>query len=125
MRRLKRLGRRLLVVLLGVATVWLILVLFFDVADRRLPLVLALAATYGLAAYVILPRAIRLGVRMTDEQRQRLHDNMQEMIEDILTDHGMRPVIKISGTPLLVVAANADAGATGPARSGRLARAGA
>jgi hypothetical protein len=69
MRRLKRLGRRLLVVLLGVATVWLILVLFFDVADRRLPLVLALAATYGLAAYDILPRAIRLGVRILNTGR--------------------------------------------------------
>jgi hypothetical protein len=69
--------------------------------------------------------SIRLGIRMSDEQRQRLHDNMQEMIEDILTDHGMRPVIKSSGAPLLVVAANADAGATAPARSGRLAQAGA
>jgi hypothetical protein len=54
--------------------------------------------------------AIRLGIRMTDEQRQRIHDNMQEMIEDILTDYGMRPVAKISGTPLIVVAANADVG---------------
>jgi hypothetical protein len=69
--------------------------------------------------------SIRLGIRMTDEQRQRLHDTMQEMIEDILTDYGMRPVIKISGTPLIVVAANADAGATARARSGRLAQAGA
>jgi hypothetical protein len=47
------------------------------------------------------------------------------MIEDILTDYGMRPVIKISGTPLIVVAANADAGATDRTRSGRLAHAGA
>jgi hypothetical protein len=57
--------------------------------------------------------SIRLGIRMTDEQRQRLHDHMQEMIEDILTDYGMRPVIKISGTPLIVVTASADAGPTG------------
>jgi hypothetical protein len=64
MRQLKLFGRRLLVFGLGVATVWLIFVVFFDVADRRLPLLLALAATYGVAAYIILPRAIRLGVRI-------------------------------------------------------------
>jgi hypothetical protein len=61
--------------------------------------------------------SIRLGIRMTDEQTQRIHDNMQEMIEDIFTDYGMRPVIRTSGAPLIVVAANADAGPT--ARSGR------
>ncbi len=65
MRRLKRLLQRLLVLAIGAATVWLILVVFFDVADRRLPLVLALAATYGIAAYLIIPRAIRLGARLT------------------------------------------------------------
>jgi hypothetical protein len=47
---------------------------------------------------------------MTDEQRQRIRDEMQEMIEDILTDYGMRPVTKVSGAPLIVVAANADIG---------------
>jgi hypothetical protein len=55
---------------------------------------------------------IRLGIRMTDEQRQRIHDNMQEMIEDILTDYGMRPVTRVSGGPLIFVAASADAGST-------------
>jgi hypothetical protein len=57
-----------------------------------------------------LAMSIRLGIRMTDEQRQRIRDEMQEMIEDILTDYGMRPVTKISGAPLLVVATNADVG---------------
>ncbi|MDR7039208.1 hypothetical protein J2X36_003981 [Methylobacterium sp. BE186] len=61
MQRLKLLGQRLLIAVLGLVTVWLILVLFYDVADRRLPLVLALASTYAAAAYLILPRAIRLG----------------------------------------------------------------
>ena len=56
--------------------------------------------------------SIRLGIRMTDEQTQRIHDNMQEMIEDIFTDYGMRPVTRISGAPLIIVAANADAGPT-------------
>lgn len=64
MRRLKLLGQRTLVAVLGLVTVWLILVLFYDVADRRLPLVLALASTYAASAYLILPRAIRLGARI-------------------------------------------------------------
>ena len=55
---------------------------------------------------------IRLGIRMSDQQTQRIQDNMQEMIEDIFTDHGMRPVTRVSGAPLIVVAANADAGPT-------------
>jgi hypothetical protein len=59
-----------------------------------------------------LVMSIRLGIRMTDEQRQRIHDNMQDMIEDILTDYGMRSDIKVSGTPLITVAASADAGST-------------
>lgn len=50
----------------------------------------------------------RLGIRMTDEQKQRIHENMQETIEDILTDHGMRPITKTSGAPLVVVATSAD-----------------
>ncbi|WP_336491099.1 LssY C-terminal domain-containing protein [Methylobacterium nigriterrae] len=69
MRRLKRLGQRALVAILGLVTVWLILVLFYDVADRRLPLVLALASTYAAAAYLILPRAIRLGARILNRGR--------------------------------------------------------
>jgi hypothetical protein len=68
-RRLKLLGQRTLVAILGLVTVWLILVLFYDVADRRLPLVLALAATYGVAAYLILPRAIRLGAHILNRGR--------------------------------------------------------
>lgn len=64
MRKLKLLGRRILVAALGVASVWFILFIFFDVADRKLPLVLALALTYGVAAYLILPRIIRLGAKI-------------------------------------------------------------
>jgi hypothetical protein len=56
--------RRLLVFGVGVLTVWLITFVVFDAADQRLPLALAVAVTYGLAAYVILPRAIRIGLRI-------------------------------------------------------------
>jgi hypothetical protein len=72
-----------------------------------------------------LAMSIRLGIRMTDEQTQRIHDNMQEMIEDILTDYGMRPVTKISGVPLTVVAASADAGSNARPYLDGLAQAGA
>jgi hypothetical protein len=49
---------------LGVLTVWLAAFVVFDVADKRLPFILAAAVTYGVAAYVIFPRAIRIGLRI-------------------------------------------------------------
>jgi hypothetical protein len=69
MTRLKLLFQRLLVFGLGVLTVWLIAFVFFDFADKRLPWMLALAVTYAIAAYVILPRAIRMGVRILKRGR--------------------------------------------------------
>src|SRR3954471_16445383 len=59
----------MLVAVVGLVTVWLILVLFYDVADRRLPLILALVSTYALAAYLILPRAIRLAAHILNRSR--------------------------------------------------------
>jgi hypothetical protein len=53
--------RRLLVLVLGLATAWLIVRFYVD-ADHRLPWFLAIAASYGVAAYLILPRAIRTGL---------------------------------------------------------------
>ena len=61
---LKRLVQRLLVLALGILTVWLIVFVFVDFADRWLPWMLALAVTYALAAYIILPRAVRIGLRI-------------------------------------------------------------
>ena len=60
----KRLLQRLLIIGLGVVTVWLIVFVVFRFADHRLPWVLALGVTYGLAAYVILPRAVRMGLKI-------------------------------------------------------------
>lgn len=62
MRWFKLLLRRLLVFALGALTVWLIAFVIFKRADQRLPVALAVAFTYGLAAYVILPRAVRIGL---------------------------------------------------------------
>jgi LssY C-terminus len=69
LRWLKLLIQRTLVLALGVVTVWLIAFVIFDAADRRLPLVLAVGLTYGLAAYVVLPRAIRMGLRILHRER--------------------------------------------------------
>jgi LssY C-terminus len=63
-RLLKRLLQRLLVIGLGVVSVWLIVFVVFRFADHRLPWVLALGVTYGLAAYVILPRAVHMGLKI-------------------------------------------------------------
>jgi LssY C-terminus len=60
----KRLLQRLLIIGLGVITVWLIVFVIFRFADHRLPWVLALGVTYGLAAYVVLPRAVHMGLKI-------------------------------------------------------------
>jgi len=64
-----RLFQRLLIVGLGIFTIWLIVFVVFETADRRLPWILAVGITYGLAAYVILPRSIRLGLKILQHKR--------------------------------------------------------
>ena len=64
MRLLIRFLQRLLIFGLGVFSVWLIVFVVFKTADRRLPWVLALGITYGFAAYIILPRVVRLGLKI-------------------------------------------------------------
>jgi hypothetical protein len=66
---LKRLWQRLLILGLGIFTVWVIVFVVFDTADRRLPWVLAVGLTYGIAAYVILPRALRMGLKILHRKR--------------------------------------------------------
>lgn len=60
----KRLFQRLLILIVGIVSAWLIVFVVFEDADRRLPWFLALLVTYGAAAYVILPRAIRMGLKI-------------------------------------------------------------
>ena len=69
MRLIKRLLQRLLILGLGIFSVWLIVFVVFETADRRLPWILALAVTYGVAAYIILPRVIRFGLKILQRQR--------------------------------------------------------
>jgi hypothetical protein len=68
-RSLIRLIRRLIVAGLGVLSVWLIVFVVYRTADNRLPWTLAVAVTYALAAYVILPRAVRIGLKILQRQR--------------------------------------------------------
>jgi hypothetical protein len=67
-RLLIRLLRRLLIFGLGAFAVWLI-VFVFKIVDRRLPSILAVAVTYGFAAYVLLPRAVRTGLKILQRKR--------------------------------------------------------
>ncbi|WP_027552910.1 LssY C-terminal domain-containing protein [Bradyrhizobium sp. Cp5.3] len=69
MRLLKRFVQRLLIFGLGLFCIWLIVFVVFETADRRLPWILAVAVTYGLAAYIVLPRAIRIGLKILQSKR--------------------------------------------------------
>jgi hypothetical protein len=68
-RSLIRLIRRVLVAGLGVLCVWLIVFVVFRTADHRLPWIVAVAVTYAIAAYVILPRAVRIGLKILQRKR--------------------------------------------------------
>jgi hypothetical protein len=60
--------QRLLILGLGFLSVWLI-VFVFELVDRRLPWVLALTLSYVVGAYVILPRAVRMGLKILQHKR--------------------------------------------------------
>jgi LssY C-terminus len=60
---LKRFLQRLTVLGLGIVAVWLI-VFVFRITDRRLPTILALSLAYAFAAYVILPRIVRMNLKI-------------------------------------------------------------
>ncbi len=64
-----RLFRRLAILGLGVLSVWLIVFVVFKFADHRLHWVLALSVTYGVAAYLILPRIVRMGLKILQRKR--------------------------------------------------------
>ncbi len=55
--------RRLAVFALGAFGVWLI-VFVFQLTDSRLPTILALSLVYALAAYVLLPRIVRMSLKI-------------------------------------------------------------
>ena len=59
--------RRLAVFALGAFGVWVI-VYVFRFTDSRLPTILALSLVYALAAYVILPRIVRMSLKILQRQ---------------------------------------------------------
>ena len=63
MRLIALITRRLAVFALGALSVWLI-VFVFRFTDRRLPTILALSLVYALAAYVLLPRIVRMSLKI-------------------------------------------------------------
>jgi hypothetical protein len=63
-RLLIRTLQRLAILGLGIVSVWLIVFVIFDFADRRLPWAVALGVTYAIAAYIILPRVVRMGLKI-------------------------------------------------------------
>jgi hypothetical protein len=67
-RALIRFFQRALVLALGVLTVWLIVYVFRWV-DRRAPSVLAVALSYAIAAYLILPRSVHLGLAILHRKK--------------------------------------------------------
>jgi hypothetical protein len=68
MRLLIRFLRRLLIFGLGILSIWLI-VFVFRFVDNRRSWILALAFAYGIAAYAILPRAVRMGLKILQRKR--------------------------------------------------------
>ncbi len=69
MKFLIRLIERLAVLGLGILTVWLIVFVVFRVTDRRLPWIVAISLTYSLAAYVILPRVVRMSLKILQRKK--------------------------------------------------------
>jgi hypothetical protein len=64
MRLLIRLLQRAAILALGAVAIWLIVFVVFRFANQRLPWILAFSATYAAAAYVVLPYALRMGLKI-------------------------------------------------------------
>jgi hypothetical protein len=60
--------QRLVVLGLGAFSVWFVAFVVFKEVDRRMPLILAVAATYGIAAYLVFPWFVRLGYKLLKRQ---------------------------------------------------------
>lgn len=69
MKLVTRLLQRLLIAGLGIATVWLVVFVIFRFVDNRIPWILAVGVTYGLTAYAILPRVVRMGLKILQRKR--------------------------------------------------------
>jgi LssY C-terminus len=116
-----RILQRVAVLGLGVLSVWLI-VFVFRWVDSSLPWIVALSVSYGIAAYLILPRAVRMGLKIL----QRRHVPRFTMTGDGLPGDPVN--LALIGTLEQLRTAFATAGWTGAdplglASSWRMARA--
>jgi hypothetical protein len=64
-----RFFQRLFVLALGIVSIWLLVFVVFKISDNRLPWILALAVTYGIGAYVILPCTVRTSLKILQRKR--------------------------------------------------------
>ena len=60
-----RVFQRIAIFAIGAVSVWLIAFVVFDWADKKLPVAFALGLTYAVGAYVILPYAVRMGLKFS------------------------------------------------------------
>src|SRR5262249_30255580 len=67
-RLLIRILQRIAIFAIGAISIWLIVFVVFDFADKRLPVALALAVSYAIGAYVILPYAVRRGLKIAQRR---------------------------------------------------------
>jgi len=56
--------QRIAIFAIGAVSIWLIVFVVFDFADQELPVYFALMATYLIGAYIILPYAVRMGLKV-------------------------------------------------------------
>ncbi|MEO5510985.1 MAG: LssY C-terminal domain-containing protein [Longimicrobiales bacterium] len=64
-----RMIRRIGIFIVASAVLWLIITQVFDRLDNRVPLIVAIVATYFIAAYVLLPQLIHVGVMVLGRGR--------------------------------------------------------
>jgi hypothetical protein len=60
--------QRIAIFTIGAVSIWLIVFVVFDFADQEMPVFFALSATYAIAAYVILPYAVRMGLKVSQRR---------------------------------------------------------
>ncbi len=61
--------QRIAIFAIGAISIWLIVFVVWDFADQRLPMALALGITYAAGAYIILPYAVRMGLKILQRHR--------------------------------------------------------
>lgn len=69
MRLLIRILQRVAIFAIGAISIWLIVFVVWDFADQTMPMAIALGITYAMGAYVILPYAVRMGLKVLQRRR--------------------------------------------------------